>query len=207
MRDLLLKVREQRYERVRACDRSFTNFTNEEMKTYLEVYDKNIDDGFNTASQALVTAGCIMLFCNWLMFNGGSSFSISSDKENNRPAEVIVTTTVCGAAGCIGTIVFSPMTAYFLKNDDTNRFDLVTAGAGLLSGCVSITAGCATVSLLSAAIIGVLGCLVYLGGKVVWRRVQIDDPLEASQIHGLCGCWGLIAAGLFDRERGLLTTG
>ena len=99
------------------------------------------------------------------------------------------------------------MFAKFLKKDETNRFDLLTAGSGLLAGCVSITAGCAVVSLLSAACIGVLGCCCYLTGKVVWFRYQIDDPLQASQIHGLCGFWGVIAAGLFHKENGLLFTG
>ena len=77
MDEILKKMKDQRYDKIRAFDKSFTNFTNQEMQIYLEIYDKNTDEGFNAASESLVTAGCIMLFCNWLMFNGGSSFSIS----------------------------------------------------------------------------------------------------------------------------------
>ena len=77
MNEILEKVKDQRYDKIRAFDKSFTNFTNKDMQIYLDLYDKNNDDRFNAASQTLVTAGCIMLFCNWLMFNGGSSFSIS----------------------------------------------------------------------------------------------------------------------------------
>lgn len=99
------------------------------------------------------------------------------------------------------------MTVWFTKKDETNRFDLLTAGAGLLAGCVSITAGCASVSTFSSVFIGFAGCLVYLGGKVLWHRFHIDDPLEASQIHGLCGFWGVFATGLFHKEQGLFITG
>ena len=94
-----------------------------------------------------------------------------------------------------------------MKKDETNRFDLLAAASGLLAGCVSITASCATVSLMSAALIGLIGCLTFLTGKIIWNRLLIDDPLEASQIHGLCGLWGVIAVGIFHEEKGLLTTG
>ena len=167
--EALAKVRDQRYDRIRAFDKSFYNFTNSEMAVYLDLYDKNTDDRFAPASATLVTAGCIMLFCNWLLFNGGSSFSVS--ESDNKPAEAIVATVVAGSAGCIGSVIFNPLASWLMKTDETNRFDLMTAGAGLLAGCVSITAGCATVSLLSASIIGILGCIIYLVGKMMWARL------------------------------------
>ena len=107
--EALSKVKDQRYDRIRAFDKSFYNFTNPEMAVYLDLYDKNTDDRFAPASATLVTAGCIMLFCNWLLFNGGSSFSVSQDKENNKPAEAIVATVVAGSAGCIGSIILNPL--------------------------------------------------------------------------------------------------
>ena len=38
-------------------------------------------------------------------------------------------------------------------------------------------------------------------------RFEIDDPLDISQTHGICGFWALIASGIFDRDRGFLMTG
>ena len=38
-------------------------------------------------------------------------------------------------------------------------------------------------------------------------RWKVDDPIEASQIHGFCGIWGVIAVGIFDLDVGLLYTG
>ena len=35
------------------------------------------------------------------------------------------------------------------------------------------------------------------------QKLRIDDPVDASPVHGFCGAWGLIAAGLFDWGRGI----
>jgi ammonium transporter, Amt family len=29
--------------------------------------------------------------------------------------------------------------------------------------------------------------------------------VEASQVHGFCGAWGVLAVGIFDRDGGLVT--
>ena len=50
MRKILERAHTLRYDRIRAFDKSFTNFTNEEMKAYLDLYDKNVDDRFEAAS-------------------------------------------------------------------------------------------------------------------------------------------------------------
>lgn len=38
-------------------------------------------------------------------------------------------------------------------------------------------------------------------------RYEIDDPLDVSQTHGICGLWGIVASGLFDSRQGFLITG
>jgi len=35
------------------------------------------------------------------------------------------------------------------------------------------------------------------------QALKIDDPVDASPVHGFCGAWGIIAAGLFDWGRGI----
>ena len=38
------------------------------------------------------------------------------------------------------------------------------------------------------------------------EKYQVDDPLEAFQIHGVSGMWGVFFAGVFHREYGVLYT-
>jgi len=36
-------------------------------------------------------------------------------------------------------------------------------------------------------------------GVKLFEVLEIDDPLEAGIVHGICGIWGAIAAGLFNK--------
>lgn len=38
------------------------------------------------------------------------------------------------------------------------------------------------------------------------ERYRIDDPVEAVQIHGICGFFGILNVGIFGNEYGLITT-
>lgn len=71
---------------------------------------------------------------------------------------------------------------------------------GVLAGLVAITAPCAFVSPLSAAIIGMLGGIVVVISVLLLGRVRVDDPVGAVSVHGLCGALGTLALGLFAQE-------
>ena len=47
------------------------------------------------------------------------------------------------------------------------------------------------------------GGFVYQAASMLLQKLRIDDPVDASPVHGFCGAWGLIAAGLFDWGRGI----
>ena len=38
-------------------------------------------------------------------------------------------------------------------------------------------------------------------------KFECDDPLENALTYGLMSFWGIIATGLFDRKKGLFSTG
>lgn len=78
---------------------------------------------------------------------------------------------------------------------------------GILAGLVSVTAACARIELYAAAIIGLLGGIIFYTSREMFIRFEIDDPLEVTEIHAICGCWSLIAVGIFDLEKGWLYTG
>jgi Amt family ammonium transporter len=74
---------------------------------------------------------------------------------------------------------------------------------GSLAGLVAITAGCDTVSPVSAAIIGILaGFVVTFGIEFIDQKLKIDDPVGAVGVHGLNGAMGTICVGLFSDGAG-----
>ena len=64
-----------------------------------------------------------------------------------------------------------------------------------------------TVDLWAAAIIGVIGSLIFQSLRKLNHRLEIDDPLDNSVIHGFCGLWSIVAVGLFDTDMGMIYTG
>ena len=69
---------------------------------------------------------------------------------------------------------------------------------GVLAGLISISGGGANVELLAASLIGFIGSYIYKALRRIFERLEIDDPLENSLIHGICGIWSIFAVGLFD---------
>ena len=76
-----------------------------------------------------------------------------------------------------------------------------------MSGCVAATASCNNIEMSSAVIIGFVGAIVYKLSVALFERLEIDDPLQVSQIHGFCGLWGVLAVGIFDKDMGLIYSG
>ena len=54
-----------------------------------------------------------------------------------------------------------------------------------------------------AFFIGLIGGLVYAAACKLMDKLGIDDPLEASQVHGFTGIWGTFAVGFFSQTYGL----
>jgi len=69
---------------------------------------------------------------------------------------------------------------------------------GALAGLVGITAGCANVTPFSAVIIGLVAGVLVLFSVLFFDKIKVDDPVGAISVHGVCGAWGTLAAGLFD---------
>jgi len=78
---------------------------------------------------------------------------------------------------------------------------------GVLAGMVSVTASCKNIDLWAAATIGIIGSQIYIQTQKLISRFEIDDPLDISEVHGFCGIWAIIAAGIFDRDKGLFYSG
>lgn len=79
---------------------------------------------------------------------------------------------------------------------------------GSLAGLVAITAGCDNVDNIGAMIIGaVAGLLLCIFVPFIDNVLKVDDPVGACSVHGVCGCFGTLAVGLFDYTDGLFYGG
>ncbi|MFQ5581938.1 MAG: ammonium transporter, partial [Mariprofundaceae bacterium] len=69
---------------------------------------------------------------------------------------------------------------------------------GALAGLVAICAGSDIVHPVGALLIGaVAGAVFVYGFQYIQMRLKIDDVLGVVPLHGICGVWGGIAAGIF----------
>jgi Amt family ammonium transporter len=72
---------------------------------------------------------------------------------------------------------------------------------GPLAGLVAICAGSDVMHPLSALVTGlVAGILFVWAFTLIQNRWKIDDVLGVWPLHGLCGAWGGIAAGIFGAK-------
>jgi ammonium transporter, Amt family len=129
--------------------------------------------------------GTFILAFGWFGFNAGSTLSAADP----RVALVAVNTMLASSAGLVVALLYVWWTA--------RRPDVGMACNGLLGGLVAITAPCAFVSPAAAVLIGATaGVLVVYAVGLLERRLEIDDPVGAIAVHGVCGTWGALALGL-----------
>ena len=143
----------------------------------------------------LAALGVFILWLGWFGFNPGSQMGADALDISL----IAVTTNIAAASGAITAMIAAWM---FLGKPDAGM-----SLNGALAGLVAITAGCAFVSPVSAAIIGALGGVVVVLSVLLLERLKIDDPVGAISVHGTCGALGTILLGLFHKEQGIFFGG
>jgi Amt family ammonium transporter len=133
------------------------------------------------------TLGVFLLWFGWFGFNAGSTTT-----ADTSIALIAVNTNLAAGAGAVAAMVTAWL--YLGKPDATMALN------GALAGLVGITAGCANVAPGSAVIIGLIAGTIVVFSVVFFDRIHIDDPVGAISVHGVCGAWGTLAAGLFNAE-------
>ncbi|MCK5708184.1 MAG: ammonium transporter [Candidatus Aureabacteria bacterium] len=137
----------------------------------------------------LAALGVFILWFGWFGFNPGST-TAGTDLSI---AVIAVTTNLAAAAGAITAMI--TIWIQFGKPDTSMALN------GALAGLVAITAPCANVSPTSAVIIGAIaGVLVVFSVEFIDKVLKVDDPVGAISVHGVCGAFGTLAAGLFAEE-------
>jgi Amt family ammonium transporter len=134
--------------------------------------------------------GTIILFFGWFGFNPGSSLAFvgaGGFLASNAAVNTLIAGSAGGCAAMLSMWIFGP----------SRKPDPGMSVNGILAGLVAITAPCAFVDSIGAAIIGtVAGVLVCVGSSLL-ERMHIDDPVGAVPVHFLNGLWGVLSVGLF----------
>jgi len=126
---------------------------------------------------------------SWILIVGWFGFNVmSSQKIEGISGLVAINSLMAMAGGCISGLLFSKNDVGFTHN-------------GALAGLIAICAGSNVVHPLAALVIGGIAAFIFIKGfHFETETLKIDDVLGVWPLHGICGTWGGIAAGIFGRQ-------
>lgn len=135
-------------------------------------------------SLPLAALGVFILWLGWFGFNAGSTTT-----GDTSIALIALNTFLAAGAGATAAMAISWISG--------GKPDGAVTLNGVLAGLVGITAGCANLTpgfaILAGAIAGVI-----VHYSMILLDKKVDDAVGAVSVHGVCGAWGTLAAGLFD---------
>lgn len=134
-----------------------------------------------------VALGGFILWLGWFGFNAGST--AQADVSIGMIALNTHLAASAGATGALLAMLFGKKPILL-----TNTIN------GSIGGLVAITAGCASMEPMFAAITGMIAGLVVVAGSSLLDRLGLDDVVGAVPVHGFAGAWGTLAAGLFLKD-------
>ena len=166
-------------------------------------FEDNVNQNkFRPHNMPQIALGTFILWMGWYGFNGGSVLAIGGENEQSVFI-VMMNTTICAVTSGITVSLVNGG----LNFKGNNMYDLGLLCNGILAGLVSITAGCDGVTDYGACIIGIIGGLIYKASSDLLQKLKIDDPIDAFPVHGMCGIWGVLAVGFFNKDNGIFYGG
>lgn len=139
-------------------------------------------------SMPLGALGVFILWFGWYGFNCGSVYGVTE-----TVGKIALNTTL--SAAMAGIMAMITTWIKYKKPEVSMTLN------GILAGLVSITASCDVVNYCEALLIGALaGIIVVLCIEFFDKIVKLDDPVGASSVHGVCGAFGILMAGIFGEE-------
>ena len=125
----------------------------------------------------------------WILTVGWFGFNVMSAQTIDKISGLVAMNSLMAMAG--GTLAGW----FFGKNDAGFSYN------GPLAGLVAVCAGSDLMHPLGALVVGlVAGALFVFVFTLEQNRWKIDDVLGVWPLHGLCGVWGGIAAGIFGQK-------
>jgi Amt family ammonium transporter len=125
----------------------------------------------------------------WILIVGWFGFNVMSAQTLDKVSGLVAMNSLMAMVG--GTLVALVMG----KNDPGFVHN------GPLAGLVAVCAGSDLMHPLGALVTGgIAGALFVVMFTFTQNRLKIDDVLGVWPLHGLCGAWGGIAAGIFGTQ-------
>jgi Amt family ammonium transporter len=125
----------------------------------------------------------------WILSVGWFGFNVMSAQTIDKISGLVACNSLMAMAG--GTLV-----ALFVSRNDPGFVH-----NGPLAGLVAICAGSDVMHPVGALVTGgVAGALFVFLFTLTQNRWKIDDVLGVWPLHGICGAWGGIAAGVFGTK-------
>ena len=125
----------------------------------------------------------------WVLAVGWFGFNVMSAQTLDKISGLVAANSLMAMAG--GTLAALVVG----KNDPGFAYN------GPLAGLVAVCAGSDLMHPLGALTTGVIaGALFVWMFTLTQNRLKIDDVLGVWPLHGLCGAWGGIAAGIFGAQ-------
>ncbi|MCH9771627.1 MAG: ammonium transporter [Betaproteobacteria bacterium] len=140
-------------------------------------------NAFPPSSIPFLALGSWILTVGWFGFNVMSAQSLEGVS-----GLVAVNSLMAMVGGTLASLVIGKNDPGFLYN-------------GPLAGLVAVCAGSNLFHPLGALIVGlVAGALFVWSFSLTQNKWKIDDVLGVWPLHGICGAWGGVAAGIFGLE-------
>ena len=125
----------------------------------------------------------------WILCVGWFGFNVMSAQKIENISGLVAVNSLMAMVG--GTLVALVMG----KNDPGFVYN------GPLAGLVAVCAGSDIMHPLGALVVGgIAGAIFVVMFTLTQNKWKIDDVLGAWPLHGLCGTWGGIAAGIFGSK-------
>ena len=125
----------------------------------------------------------------WILTVGWFGFNVMSAQTIQAVTGLVALNSLMAlAGGTLAALVIGKNDPGFVHN-------------GPLAGLVAICAGSDVMHPLGALVTGVVAGLLFVWAfTLTQNRWKIDDVLGVWPLHGLCGAWGGIAAGIFGSK-------
>ena len=140
---------------------------------------------FTGSSFPLAVLGTLILWFGWFGFNGGSNGAM-----DDAVPLILINTFLAAAFGLL-----TGLTTSFIIYKKPDAFYVIL---GPLAGLVAITAGCNSMTSITAIFVGIVGALIAIYVNELLNKFDFDDVVGAIPVHLAAGIWGTLAVGFFS---------